>query len=223
MYVYKNGGLTGVIFVFIYKVINIFTSLIILRIQKIECSEINKNLLGKLGNYNGRFLNRDEIYEFGLDSENDLPKSFVDYALEKEDECFAIQDGSVLANYCWCTKKPTIINEELVFKFKSEYYYRYRGFTRIPYRGKRLHAINNAESLKVFTERGVKGFVTYVEANNFTSYKSTQRMNYTLVGNAYILGRGKRTKIWLSGRCREEGFDVIRKSETEDKEGRKTA
>jgi len=135
------------------------------------------------GNYRARFLDQSMLYRYAADPENEMSEEFVEDALSKGDECFAVLDGERLAAYGWYSSSPTAIDPpELRLHFDKQFIYQYKGFTHARYRGRRLHAIGITGALKEYLARGYKGFVSYVEWNNFASLRSSYRMGFTDFG-----------------------------------------
>jgi hypothetical protein len=111
--------------------------------------------------------------------EYEMSAVFVQHALAKGDECYAILDEDILASYGWYARSATSLDpDDLIFHFDAKYVYMYKGFTLHSYRGQRLHAIGMNRALAEYQSRGFKGLVSCVESNNFDSLKSCYRMGY---------------------------------------------
>src|SRR5205085_675505 len=119
--------------------------------------------------------------------EYEMTEPFLHDAFAKGDECYAILDGSTLAAYGWYSNTPTAIDVPgLVLDFDPAYIYMYKGFAHPHYRGQRLHSIAMTRALDAYLREGFRGFVSYVEWNNFASLKSCYRMGYRHFGNVYL-------------------------------------
>lgn len=209
-YLYRNGGLTGLLFALAYKLVNRFTRLYILRAAVIGFPEVHTAHLGQLKDYRYGFFSAGQMRPFTRDPANDLTDDFLDYATSKDDKCFAIFEGGVLVNYCWNSLQPTLIDADLQIEFDPSHYYRYKEYTRPSHRGRRLSSFNSAESLNLLAKSTKKGFAGYVEADNYVSWRSLRRKNHRFVGFIVALGRGSDPWIWHSPNARSRGFRVAR-------------
>jgi hypothetical protein len=208
-YLYRHGGPGGVLFSLLYKLVNRFTRLLVLRAAILEPRALTEEHFDRLAAYRHGLCTPAELLTFADDPANDLTRGFLDYAATQGDSCYAIFEGDVLASYCWNSDKPTRIEQNLYMEFRPGYTYRYKEFTRPSHRGRRLSSYNNAEALRLFAASGVQGFAGYVEANNYTSYRTLQRMNHLFPGFIVILGKGPKPWIWHSPKAREWGFRVV--------------
>jgi hypothetical protein len=138
--------------------------------------------------YRPMFLDEKMLREFCRDQGNDMPETFIDEALSKDDECYGILAGDTLAAYGWYSRRPTRIDPpDLELHPGDRYVYMYKGFTHLKHRGRRLHAIGMTLALQHYLARGFKGLVSYVESNNFSSLNSVFRMGYETFGAIYVL------------------------------------
>jgi hypothetical protein len=207
-YLYRNGGLSGVLVSLFYKLANRFTRLLVLR-AAIEPQALLEAHLGCLDAYRHGLFTSAELEPFVNDPDTDLTCEFLDYAAAQGDTCYAIFEGNVLVNYCWNSDKPTRIERDLFMCFRPGYTYRYKAYTRPSHRGRRLSSYNNAESLRLFAGAGMQGFAGYVDVNNYISYRTLQRKNHQFPGFIVILGKGSKPWIWHSRQAGEWGFRVI--------------
>jgi hypothetical protein len=137
--------------------------------------------------YTALFLPADMLRRFDEDPRCEMSAAFVEQALARGDECFALLDGDTLAAYGWYSFRPTPIGlPEMLLHFSADYVYMYKGFTHPRYRGQRLHAIGMSMALRHYLARGYKGLVSYVESTNFDSLRSCQRMGYRVFGSVYL-------------------------------------
>lgn len=137
--------------------------------------------------YRAGFLSASELREYARDPQTELSDTFLDEALARGDQCYAIRDGAVLAAYGWYSFGRTPIGlSDLVLDFSAEHVYMYKGFTDSRYRGQRLHAIGMTRALEHYLACGYRGLVSYVEAQNFDSLKSCFRMGYAVFGSVYV-------------------------------------
>lgn len=156
-------------------------------------------------------LDAKQLRGFGRNPGNEMPGSFLDEALEQEDECYGILAGDALAAYGWYSRRPTRIDpSDLVMHHGDRYIYMYKGFTHPDHRGRRLHAIGMTTALQHYLSEGFAGLVSYIESNNLGSLHSAFRMGYRTFGAIYIL---KIFGIYLthaSAGCRRRGVRIER-------------
>jgi hypothetical protein len=159
--------------------------------------------------YRCGFLGESELRALARNPEYEMPASFLEAALRKKDECYAILDGEVLASYGWYSNKPTVVDPpELVLHFDPAYMYMYKGFTLPAYRGQRLHAIGMTRALAEYRARGYKGLISWVEWNNFASLRSTRRMGYQEFGTVSMIRMFGRYVTSADAGCQRYGFRV---------------
>jgi len=159
--------------------------------------------------YRGMFLSAPMLRKFGRDPRNEMPEAFLDEALAKGDECFALLSGDRLAAYGWYSSGPTRIDPpDLVLHPGGRHIYMYKGFTHVDHRGRRLHAIGMTMALQSYLTRGFKGLVSYVESNNFASLKSVVRMGYEIFGTIAVLQAFGVHCTHASAGCRARGLRV---------------
>jgi hypothetical protein len=161
--------------------------------------------------YRGALLTETQVREVARKPEHALPKSFLDEALAKGDECYAIFQGETLASYGWYSTRATRIDPpDLWVNFAESYVYMYNGFTHPSHRGKRLHAIGMTQALALYLSRGHRGLVSYVESTNYASRKSTVRMGYSEFGTIFIVRIGGKYVIHHGSGCSPYAFQIQR-------------
>ncbi len=154
------------------------------------------------------FLDRETLRRMTSDVHYDLTSDFLDEALAKGDECYAIVDGTKPAAYGWYAHTPTKLSDDLRLHFDPKYVYMYKGLTLEAYRGRRLHAIGMTGALAAYRAKGYKGLVTYVEADNLNSLKSSHRMGYVDFGRVFLMKLGGRHVILRTPGCAAFGVRV---------------
>jgi acetyltransferase (GNAT) family protein len=159
--------------------------------------------------YIAALLSEDMIRRLAEDPANEMSSQFVDEALARGDECYAICDGETLAAYGWYAPGPTPIGlDDLAVHFSPDCVYMYKAFTAERYRGQRLHAIGVTLALRHYLAKGYRGLVSCVEATNFDSLKSCYRMGYAVVGSVWLVRIPGRYFTWTSPGCRRLDFRV---------------
>lgn len=157
------------------------------------------------------FLDAEQLRSYAGDPDTELSDRFLDAALARGDECYALREGEQLAAYGWYSFGSTPIGlPGLLLNFSPDYVYMYKGFTDTRYRGKRLHAIGMTRALEHYLSRGRKGLVSYVEATNLDSLKSCFRMGYSVFGSIYILRVFGRYYAVSSPGCKRFDFRLDR-------------
>jgi hypothetical protein len=208
-YLYRHGGMRGMLFYLFYRFVNSFTRLRVFRAVVLDASAPVEPQLGQLDNFQHGLVEPQELAPHVEDPEGDLSPEFLAYADVQGDTCYAVFDGDALVSYCWNSGKPTMVEDDLYIEFAPGYVYRYKEYTRPSHRGRRISSYARAESLRRFAAAGVKGFAGYVEADNFISYRALQRAGHLFPGFMVVLGRGPSPWIWHSPRAREWGFRVV--------------
>lgn len=159
--------------------------------------------------YDARILSEADLRRFAADPANELSRAFVDEALARGDQCYAICDGERLAAYGWYAFGPTPIGlPGLVLHYRTGCVYMYKGFTHNDYRGQRLHAIGMTRALQHYLSKGYRGIVSYVESTNFDSLKSCFRMGYFAFGSVYVVKAFGRYFAFSTPGCSEYAFRV---------------
>jgi hypothetical protein len=154
------------------------------------------------------FLDRETLRRMTAESKYDLTAEFLDDALAKGDECYAIKDGDQPAAYGWYAHSATLMSDGLMVHFDPAWVYMYKGLTLDAYRGRRLHAIGMTRALAAYQARGFKGLVSYIESDNLNSLKSSYRMGYVDFGRVFIVRILGRVLTFRTPGCAAYGFDV---------------
>jgi len=204
----QRQGAANLLYGAAIKGINTVLPLKILRGVTIE--EPDPAYLAAPKTYVAGFLSEAQLRAFAADPANEMSDAFLDAALGKGDECYAILDGARLAAYGWYATTPTPVGApELQLHFRSDYVYMYKGFTDPRYRGQRLHAIGMTRALHEYRRRGLRGIVSYVESTNFDSLKSCFRMGYKVFGSIYLARLFGRHVAHSSPGCERYAFRVV--------------
>ena len=156
----------------------------------------------------GDFLDRETLRRMSADPQYDVTPEFLDEALAKGDECYALLDGDQPAAYGWYAHSPTLASNGMRVYFDPAYIYMYKGLTLDAYRGRRLHAIAMTRALAAYQARGFKGLVSYIESDNLTSLKSAHRMGYVDFGRVFIVRVLGRYVTFRTPGCAALGFGV---------------
>ena len=155
------------------------------------------------------FLDRDTLRRLSAHAQYDLSPGFLDAALSKGDECYAIMDGARLAAYGWYARTPTSVSEHLEARFDDAYVYMYKALTLEPYRGRRLHAIAKAGALAAYRARGYNGLLSYVAADNLSSLKANLRLGCSDIGAICAIRIFGKEVIFRTRGCAAFGFSLV--------------
>ncbi|NNE07304.1 MAG: hypothetical protein HKN20_01955 [Gemmatimonadetes bacterium] len=138
-----------------------------------------------------------------------LPRRFVDLAIAKGDDCFALFDGATCASFGWYSRQPTIIRGNLLFRFDPAFLYMYHGYTSPPYRGRRLHAIGIGRRARLaFENRDARSILSIVEKMNYSTHRSAQRLGFRFTGSMWRVGAGPFSTCGTSAACRQYGISI---------------
>jgi acetyltransferase (GNAT) family protein len=189
-----------------YKSVNRLTLLMVMKCLTIDT--VDRGFLQRNEKYAYEFLDAERLRTLAENPEYEMKRDFLDEAIAKGDACFAILDGDRLASYGWYSNTPTKVNADLEINFDERYVYMYKGFTHPSYRGERLHAIGMTMALDHYLDRGYRGIVSWVEANNVSSLRSCYRMGYRDFGEIYVVKLFRKHFIRSSDGCKDYGVTV---------------
>jgi len=196
-----------------YKLANRAVHWDILRLMELTTEGLNPKFLSfqTPGSHDGRFLSTREAEALSEQFGDVLTRNFVETALAKGDDVFAIFDGRTCAAFGWYSRRPTIIRDDLELHFDPIRVYMYHGYTRPEYRGERLHALGIARALTTYVEeRGAKGMISITEGTNYRTYASSLRLGFAFRGTIYRVGLGRLSRIVQSRSCAAYGVRVTR-------------
>ena len=202
----KNYGFWATVYDIGYRGVNRLLLYESLRGMWISFPNLNKKYLEASPQYVARFLSQQEIVNLARAPESHVSDQFVEIALAKGDECYAIFDGQHLASFGWYSQKPTLLQPRLTLHFAPSYVYMYNGYTFPEYRGQRLHAVGMSRALKEYSNRGRKGLVSVVQSNNLESLRSCYRMGYKDFGDLRVVGLFDKLWTFHSRGCQAFNF-----------------
>ena len=186
-----------------YRVLHRLAGYRLLKVMKV--TRVDPRFLAGPAPYGYGFLSGRDLREFTADPAHELSEQFLGEAERRGEECFGVLDGGALAAYGWYAHRATPVYDDLVLHFDPAFVFMYKGYTHPAYRGQRLHAIGKTRALAAFLERGRRGLVSFVEADNYRSLKSCYRMGSEDVGRIYVARLLGRPHIWHTGACRAYG------------------
>lgn len=138
-----------------------------------------------------------------------LPRRFVDLAIAKGDDCFALFDGATCASFGWYSRRPTIIRGNLLLRFDPALIYMYHGYTRPAYRGRRLHAIGiGKRALLALQQPAIHGLVSITEKLNYSTHRSSYRLGFHDCGFLWRVAVGPFSRMGASRSCRRYGISI---------------
>ena len=137
-----------------------------------------------------------------------LNKEFIDGAVNRGDWSYVFREQDKIVSYGWYSKSKVPIDANFTIHYSDQYTYMYKGYTTPEYRGEMLHAIGMAHALSNVARTGGKGLISYVEANNFASLRSCERLGYKIFGSCWIFRIFGRFVVLRSPGCRRFEFGV---------------
>jgi hypothetical protein len=142
-----------------------------------------------------------------------LPEdAFPPEAEERGDWCFYVADGDTIASYGWYATVPITTHRGYSIAFSDDWVYMYNGFTIREYRGRKLHAYGMAHALRDAVNLGYKGLISWVDAVNFASLRSVDRLGYRIFGSVKSVRLLGLNRAWSSAGCRPYEFRLVRKA-----------
>jgi len=197
-----------------YRAANRVTPVAVLRALEVTLDRLSPELadLADLDHGPGQMLPAEAMQPFVADPVARLSRQFIDEAAARGDRCYAIFDGDVLAAFGWYASRPTRlleIDDGLSLRFDPSYTYMYWGYTRPSHRGKRLHAVGMASALALVAREGRRGLLSYVDATNYASLRSCERMGFTGFGTVVLAKAGRRYLCLASPGCKAHGFEIV--------------
>lgn len=173
----------------------------IFRIVILRLTDIDPAFLAEVPGFAGQFLDRESCRKLATDPIYDLPDPFLDQAFADGQKCYAFLRDDVLASYGWYSAGSCILDGRLRFHYDNAYIYMHRGFTLPRFRGQRLHSFGMAAALKDYAEHGYKGIISVVEAQNYNSLRSVNRLGYTTFGTIFVIRLFDRYFVRASKGC----------------------
>jgi hypothetical protein len=205
----KQFGPAAALYDLEYRGLNHIVPVQVLRGMTVEVGDINPKLF-EAGEFSAHVCSREELMKAITEPEvaAEMSPEFVECALPRGDECYGIFDGDRLVSFGWYSCRPTRVADDLVLHFDPAWVYMYKGYTLRAYRGKRLHGIGMSLAARAYTKRGSRGLISYVEANNYPSLRSTEKMGYKTFGAVYVARALGRALTWATPGCKPYGFQL---------------
>jgi hypothetical protein len=201
----RRHGLPATLYAYGMRALNSAVSFRILR--ALVLARANPSFGKCPAGYSAGFASQQALHRFVREPDSDLSLKFVEQALSRGDQCFAICDGLSLAAYGWHSFRPTPTGlPGTQLHFDPHWVYRYKGFTLPRYRGQRLHAFGMTLALEHYLARGFRGLLTYVESTNFDSLKSCFRVGYRPFGSICVLQGFEQPLMFSTPGCQRMGF-----------------
>ena len=201
----RRHGLPAALYAYGMRAVNSALSFRILR--ALYLAQANPAFQRCPPGYSAGFASRESLYRFAGQPATELSPEFVDRALSRGDQCFAICDGRSLAAYGWYSFRPTPAGVPgMLLHFDPQWVYRYKGFTLPRYRGQRLHGFGTILAHRHYLSRGFCGFVAYVESTNLDSLKACFRAGYRSFGSICVLQGFDRFVTFSTPGCERLGF-----------------
>lgn len=157
----------------------------------------------------GRFCSESDLLASLADPEieGQFDASFVRRAMRRGDACHGVFDGERLVSFGWYATKPTSCDKDLIVHVDPSWIYLYKAYTLRAYRGQRLNGLGVSLAAEALKERA-RGLVCYIEANNYASLRSFERLGFVCFGSVYLARMLGRPRIWSTPGCKPYGFFV---------------
>lgn len=205
----RRIGVGAALFDALYRRIRQSTGAMLLRAVHLDPEYVCPSLRQLPAGFQGRFLSESDLLIFAEADPEYIDRNEIARALARGDRCYGILHGADLASYGWYALGPTPIAPDLRLAFSGPYVYMYNGNTRSDYRGKRLHGIGMALALdELRASEGIRGIVSYVEANNAASLRSCFRLGYRCFGTVAAVPFSGRGLLLHSAGCAKFGFQL---------------
>lgn len=133
------------------------------------------------------FLDEATIRRFSRDPAYDLSDAFVDGAFAAGDRCHGIMRGETLVSYSWYSRIATPLDDEVLLHFDPRWVYMFKAFTHPDHRGRKLNGVNITLALARYRAEGAAGMLSYVNASNLASLRSSHGMGQEDLGSLYVL------------------------------------
>lgn len=120
----------------------------------------------------------------------ELSPEFLAGAERRGDLCYVIVDDGRLASFGWYAPETAYLYGRRL-GFSRDFVYMYHGYTHPDYRGQRLHALGLAGALSRFCDVGKRAIISTVNATNYRSLNSVERLGFRHCGNILQIGHGR--------------------------------
>ncbi len=139
--------------------------------------------------YECRFFAPDEVNRFACQLDGATAR-IIPEVLARGDAAYVVLDGELLANIGLYAEGPTPILNDLIVHFDPPSRYMYRGYTKVAYRGRHLHAVGILRAAMELFDHQVPQLVTICESTNYPARISVLRMGWKPCGTLYRIGIG---------------------------------
>ena len=131
-----------------------------------------------------RIVPPEELLKAAEDPELDIRSDFVRAALARGDMAFGAFEGDRLVGYTWRTYTAAPDLDSLWAGVDHPYQYSYKAFTRLSYRGRRIHVAITYFADAYLLERGYTAEVGFVGITNFASIAVAKFLGRQKIGYA---------------------------------------
>lgn len=158
------------------------------------------------GDVSVRVMSRNELREFEVCPEMQLPRLFMDEAYAAGDVCIGGFVDGEFCGYSWYSEKDSPSSVGLTTSFLGDYVYTYKNFTLPQFRGLGMQVAIKEFALNFYKSKGKKGIVLAVESQNFASRRSTVDAGGRVVGYWMYLLKNKFYWGWGTKGCDVVGY-----------------
>ena len=208
----RRYGFFAAMFNLMYVCLNRLMYFKVLKGMTLTLDNTDDQFLEAHSGFPGELVTGDNIRSL-IGPETGITEKFVVGALQRGNWAYVLRDGQRVASYGWYSRQSVPIDEYFSVLFSDDYVYMYKGFTHRDYRGEKLHAYGMAHALSAAVDSGSKGLISYVEADNFASLRSCDRLGYKIFGTCIVLRLFGKNLILRSPSCKHFDFGVRRRGQ----------
>lgn len=205
--VHQHFGVVACMFDIIYNCLNKLTYFKVLRGMTLTLDSIDAQFLDSDPGRKGEVISGSTVSLLTA-PDIGMNQNFIDGAEERGDWSYVFREHDNVINYGWYSKCTVPIDAHFAIQYSDEYTYMYKGFTVREYRGEKLHAYGMARALNIVAKSGDNGLISYVEADNFASLRSCERLGYEIFGSCWLFRIFGRFFALKTPGCRRFEFGV---------------
>ena len=205
--IHQRFGIVACMIDILYRCLTKITYFKVLRGMTLTLDSIDNQFLDTDPGRNGEVISGSYVSSL-IAPDIGMNQNFIDSAEKRGDWSYVFREDDNVISYGWYSKGKVPIDAQFAIHFSNHYTYMYKGFASKEYRGKKLHALGMAHALSNVAKSGDKGLITYVEANNFASLRSCERLGYKIFGSCWIFRIFGRFFVLKSPGCSRFAFGV---------------
>ena len=205
--VHQRFGVIACVIDIIYKCLNKVTYFKVLRGMTLTLDSIDAQFLDNDSGREGETISGSNV-SLLISPDIGMNQNFIDGAEKRGDWSYVFREHENVISYGWYSNSDVPIDVLFAISYSDQFTYMYKGFTAAQYRGEKLHAFGMARALRNVTKAGANGLISYVEANNFASLRSCERLGYKIFGSCWLFRIFGRFFVLRSPGCTRFEFDA---------------